>query len=320
MSLMSLSPNPSLLFGDLDVDATPDAPIGAMTWYGIGGRADVLIRPRTMEALATLVKRCERSGAPVRVLGEGANLLVADEGIDGVVVKLDEPVFREIKYNPDGAVNRMKAMAGADLAKTLMDTARRGLGGLIHMAGIPASVGGALKMNAGGAFGTVSDHLESVTCINRAGEIVTYPKSELRFEYRASNIPDPVILSAIFQVTEDDPIALRERVKEIFAFKKSTQPLADHSAGCTFKNAIDPVTEQRIPAGKLIDEAGLKGQTIGGASVSPHHANFITVEPSATANDVLQLMNLIQKRVFENSGIELQREVAVWQRSSAHTA
>ena len=317
---MTLSPSPALLFGDLDVLVTPDAPIGAMTWYGIGGRADVLVRPRTVEALATLVKRCERSGSPVRVFGEGANLLVADEGVDGVVVKLDEPVFREIKYNPEGAVNRMKAMAGADLAKTIMDTARRGLSGLIHMAGIPASIGGAIKMNAGGAFGTISDNLESVTCITRAGEIVTYPKSELRFEYRASNIPDPVILSAIFEVTEDDPIALRERVKEIFSFKKSTQPLAEHSAGCAFKNAIDPVTEQRVPAGKLIDEAGLKGLSVGGASVSTHHANFIIVMPTATADDVLKLMKLVQQRVFDSSCIELQREVVVWLRSSAHSS
>lgn len=314
---MTLSPSPSLLFGDLDVEITPDAPIGAMSWYGIGGRADVLVRPRTVEALATLVKRCERSGAPVRVFGEGANLLVADEGIDGVVVKLDQPAFREIKYNPEGAVNRMKVMAGADLAKTLMDTARRGLSGLIHMAGIPASVGGALRMNAGGAFGSVSDNLESVTCITRGGETVTYPKSELRFEYRDSNIPDPVILSAIFEVTEDDPITLRERVKEIFAFKKSTQPLAEHSAGCAFKNAIDPVTEQRVSAGKLIDEAGLKGFSIGGATVSPHHANFITVKPTATADDVLKVMTEVERRVFENAGIELHREVVVWQRSAS---
>jgi hypothetical protein len=146
------------------------------------------------------------------------------------------------------------------------------------MAGIPASIGGAIRMNAGGAYGCIGDAVESVTCIDRSGEIVTYPKSELRFGYRETNIPDPVIISAVFNLTPDDPIKVRERVKEIFAYKKSTQPLADHSAGCTFKNPIDPVTEKRVSAGKLIDEAGMKGYSIGGASVSRQHANFILTQ------------------------------------------
>ena len=140
-----------------------------MTWYGIGGHADLLVRPRDVESLATLAKRCHRSGTPLRVLGSGANLLVADEGVDGVVLRLDQPVFRECKYNPEGEVHRLKAMAGADLPKTLMDAARRGLDGLSHMAGIPASIGGAVRMNAGGAFGSIGDTVRSVTCLNRGG-------------------------------------------------------------------------------------------------------------------------------------------------------
>ena len=310
----------SSLFGDLDVEVELDAPIGAMTWYGIGGRADALVRPRTIDALATLAGRCARSDAPLRVLGAGANLLVADEGVDGVVVKLDAPVFKEIKYNPDGAVDRMKAMAGADLSKTIMDTARRGLAGLAHMAGIPATIGGAIRMNAGGAFGAVSDALESVTCITRTGDVVTYPKSELRFDYRSTNIPDPIIISSIFHLSEDDPIVVRDRVKEIFSFKKSTQPLAEHSAGCAFKNPTDPVTEQRVPAGRLIDQAKLKGESIGGATVSTHHANFITVDPTATADHVMRLLELVQQRVYDHSGIELQREVVVWRRDEGVSA
>ena len=137
----------------------------------------------------------------------------------------------------------------------------------------------------------------------------------MTFEYRTANIAEPVILSATFNLQPADPIALRNRVKEIFAFKKSTQPLAEHSAGCTFKNPIDPETEQRVPAGKLIDEAGLKGHTIGGASVSHHHANFIVIQSPAAAADVLQLLDLIRRRVYEHAGIELEQEVVVWQRS-----
>jgi UDP-N-acetylmuramate dehydrogenase len=313
--MLTMPVSVSSLFGDLDVEAQSDVPIGAtMTWYGIGGKADLLIRPRSIEALSTLMKRAHRMGTPIRVLGSGANLLVADDGIDGIVVKLDHDAFTEIKYNAQGELHAMKAMAGADMAKTLMDAARRGLEGLSQMAGIPASIGGAIRMNAGGAYGAIGEAVESVTCLTKAGERVTYPASELQFAYRRTNIPDPIIISATFKLTQTDPIKLRDRVKEIFSYKKSTQPLADHSAGCTFKNPIDPVTEQSVPAGKLIDETGLKGMTVGGATVSDRHANFIVTKPGASANDVLRLLEMVKKRVYEEKGIELQEEIAIWRR------
>jgi UDP-N-acetylmuramate dehydrogenase len=292
----------------------PDAPVGAMTWYGIGGRADLLVRPRGLEALTTLVRRCHRSGTPLRVLGGGANLLVADEGVGGIVVRLDADAFRTISYNRAGDINSMRAMAGADLAHMVMDTTRRGLQGLDQMAGIPGTIGGGIRMNAGGAFGCIGDAVRSVSCITRRGDVVTYPSAELRFEYRSTNIPDPLIVAATFELHPADPIALRKRVKEIFAFKKSTQPLAGHSAGCTFKNPVDPVSEQRVSAGKLIDQAGLKGRRVGGATISEQHANFIITEPGSTAADVLQLMDEIRRRVYEHCGIELQDEIVVWRR------
>lgn len=307
----------SSLFSDLDVEVMTDVPLGQRTWYGIGGTADLLIKPRTVDALATLVKRCRRSATPVHVLGSGANLLVADEGVDGVVISLDTPAFKEVKYNTAGEIHAMKAMAGADMAKTLMDSVRRGLDGLVHMAGIPATIGGALRMNAGGAYGFIGDTVQSVTCMTHNGEIVTYPASELRFGYRETNIPDPIILWAVFALTPGDPIQLRQKVKEIFAYKKSTQPLADHSAGCTFKNPIDPVTEKRVSAGKLIDEAGLKGLAIGGAQVSPLHANFVVTKPGAKADDVLRLLAEIRRRVFEHAGLELEEELIIWRRGES---
>ncbi|MCZ6835011.1 MAG: UDP-N-acetylmuramate dehydrogenase [Planctomycetota bacterium] len=305
----------STMFSDLDVEVKPDAPIGPMTWYGIGGSADLLVKPLTVDALATLVKRAARNQTLLRLYGQGANLLVNDEGVGGIVLSLDSPVFREISYNADGDVHTMRVMAGADLAKTLMDTTRRGLEGLSHLAGIPASIGGAIHMNAGGKFGSIGDHVKTVTCITSAGELVTYPAEELEFGYRQTNIPDPFIIAATFHVTLTDPIALRDRVKDIFAYKKSTQPLAEHSAGCTFKNPIDPETNERVPAGRLIDEAGLKGFSIGGATISTHHANFIVTDPSATATDVMQLLTEVQQRVFDHKGIKLEREVVIWQRN-----
>jgi UDP-N-acetylmuramate dehydrogenase len=302
------------LCGDLDVDVVPDAPIGAWTWYGVGGRADLLVRPRNVAALETLVQRCRRSGTAIRVLGSGANLLVADEGVSGIVIRLDAPAFRSVRFGREGGAPRLRAMAGADLARTILDAARRGFEGLSHLAGVPATIGGAIVMNAGGRFGAIGDAVDSVTCIGRAGGVVTYPCAELSFEYRATNIPDPIVLAATFALVEDDPIAVRERVKSVFAHKKGTQPLAGRSAGCAFRNPVDPVTEERVSAGRLIDEAGLKGLRIGGASVSTHHANFVLTEPGASADDVLRLLDEIRRRVFDRCGIELEREIVVWGR------
>lgn len=302
------------IFSDLDVAVTLDAPLGPLTWYGVGGRADVLLRPRTIEALSTLIKRCRRSRTPLRVLGSGANLLVADEGVDGVVVRLDTPCFTSQEFTDAGGIPVLRVGAGADLAKVLMETTRRGLGGLTQMAGIPATVGGAVRMNAGGAFGAIGQAVRAVTTMTRSGEVHTLPAEQITFGYRTTSIADPIILSVEFTLTPEDPIALRERVKEIFVYKKSTQPLAAHSAGCAFKNPVDPETDKVVSAGKLIDEAGLKGLSVGGASVSTHHANFITVTPGAKAGDVMRLMDQVRERVYERHGIELATEVIVWRR------
>lgn len=304
----------SNLFADLDVEVALDAPLAALTWYGVGGRADVLIRPRTLDALAVLMKRAHRQGEPVRILGSGANLLVSDAGVDGIVIRLDAPFFKTMTFEDEGGDPVLRAMAGADLAKVLNETVRRGLEGLSHLAGIPASIGGAVRMNAGGRYGSTGDTIRSVLCLSRTGETSAYAANQLQFDYRATNIPDPVILGATFALRHEDPIALRERVKEIFQYKKSTQPLADHSAGCTFKNPIDPISEQRVSAGRLIDEAGLKGLRIGGAVVSDQHANFIVCEGGARADDVIELLEQIRRRVYDKHGIMLETEVAIWRR------
>ena len=304
----------SRLFADLEVDVEPDAPLGPRTWFGVGGRADALVRPRSTEALQTLVSRCHRDGIELRVLGEGANLLVADEGVGGVVVHLDHACFRECSLNRRGGVEAVRAMAGADLAKLIIDSTRIGLEGLEGLAGIPASIGGAVRMNAGGAFGAISDRLHSVAVIDRRGEVAIHPAADLAMGYRRCRLPGPVLLWAAFRLDEGDPVALRTRVKEVFAYKRSTQPLADHSAGCMFRNPEAEIDGVRRGAGWLIDQAGLKGASVGGASVSRQHANFFTVAPGATASELLELSSLVADRVFERFGIRLEREVVVWRR------
>ncbi|MDZ4831352.1 MAG: UDP-N-acetylmuramate dehydrogenase [Phycisphaerae bacterium] len=317
---MTISVRPSTLFADLDVRVETDVSLAKLTWYGIGGPADFLVRPQTLEALGALVWRAKREGIRMRTLGSGANLLVADEGVDGIVIKLDAPCFTEVRFNALGSVDAMRVGAGADMAKILNDTVRRGLEGLAQMAGIPASIGGAIRMNAGGAYGAIGDSVHSVGCLSETGEVKVYPESELRFGYRTTNIPDPIVLWAAFKLRETDPVALRERVKEIFAFKKSTQPLSDHSAGCMFKNPTDPSTGERVSAGKLVDLAGMKGAAVRGAVVSERHGNFVTVKPGTQAMDVVELVRQVKANVFATHGMELHCEVAYWSRGGGGSA
>jgi UDP-N-acetylmuramate dehydrogenase len=302
-------------FSDIEAEVHFDVAIGKMTYYAIGGTADAFVTPHSVDALSILLQRCSNANVPIRVLGKGANLLIDDCGVDGVVVKLDHGCFKASEFRSEGSVHYMDIQAGADLSKTVMETARLGFDGLQAMAGIPASIGGAIRMNAGGKYGTISDTISTITTITSTGDILTHQGSDITFSYRKSEIHEPIILSASFQLTPDDPITIRERVKEIFAWKKALQPLADTSAGCAFKNPID--TEgQYISAGKLIDEAGLKGFRIGGAIVSSQHANFITTSENGTAKDVLAVMTEVRKRVLDSSGFNLEREVVVWSRDS----
>ena len=303
----------STFFGDLDVDVTFDAPIGSMTYFVVGGRADALVRPRSADALSVLLRRCHDSEVPFRVLGLGANLLVDDIGVDGIVVKLDHECFKQTKYIRKNDVEALHAMAGADISTILMETVRSGLDGLTAMAGIPASVGGAIRMNAGGQFGFISDSLETITCLTNTGVLATHDKKDVRFGYRESRIAEPIILSATFELQPCDPIPLRKKVKEIFAWKKARQPLADTSAGCAFKNPLLS-DGSRMSAGKLIDNAGLKGLSVGGASISRQHANFIITDANATARNVIDLMQTVRQRVADKTQIILQNEVVIWSR------
>jgi UDP-N-acetylmuramate dehydrogenase len=299
-----------------------DVPLGEkMTWYGVGGPAQVLARPAGVAQLSALAALCHEQGVPAYVLGNGANLLIKDEGVSGVIIKLDDPAFGQIKV--DGT--KLTAGPGVDLFKLVLECAKLGLAGLAHIAGIPASVGGAVRMNAGGAFGDIGSTVHKVHVMAENGQAYCRDRDDLVFGYRTTNIIAPYILDVEFDMDETDPQEVARRVKEIFLYKKSTQPMAENSAGCAFKNPSVPVPghesddidgppppTQRVSAGKLIDEAGLKGYRIGGAEVSHRHANFIFTHPGCTATDVLSLMDHIQQTVLDHSGTSLQREVVVW--------
>jgi UDP-N-acetylmuramate dehydrogenase len=298
------------LLEGLGVAFERDVPLGPLTWYGIGGRASVLARPRNAREVAAIVRRCREASAPLYVLGKGANLLVADEGVSGVVITLDEGDLRQ--FTIDTASATVTAAGGADLEKLIPATVREGLAGLEALAGIPASIGGALRMNAGGAFGSIGPLVRQVTVISPEGIERTLSRSDLQFGYRKSNLGDNIVVEAAFELTrvEDQP-ALRQKLKDVMAYKKGTQPMAERSAGCAFKNPPPELSNKR-GAGKLIDDAGLKGLKIGGAEVSQRHGNFVVVQDGATAADVLAVMSKVQQVVKEKFGIDLEREVVVW--------
>lgn len=305
---------PTTLMDGLDAIIEMDAPLAAHTWFGVGGNADILARPKTEVALKELMRRCHLLNMPVRVLGSGANLLVLEEGVDGVVIKLDQPAFTSWTLRAEGDANKVLAPAGVDVLKLLNACVREGLDGLCQMAGIPASMGGATRMNAGGKYGCISDAIHSVATMNDRGEVQVHSKSAIQFSYRHSGLPRDLILWTLLQLTPGDPAVLRKKMLEIYQFKKDSQPLAQHSAGCLFRN---PAAEDgtRISAGRLIDLAGLKGFTHGSAFVSAEHANFVCANKGGRANDVLELARIIQDRVRESQGVNIEMEVAVWGRS-----
>ena len=295
-----------------------DVSLGPLTWFEVGGSARVVAHPADEGQLSDVLAFCHAHGHRVYMLGSGANLLVRDRGVDGVVLRLDAEAFTRVDI--DGTV--VTAAAGADMAALVMTLARAGLSGLECMAGIPASVGGAIRMNAGGAFGEIGPAVASVRVMENDGRAHDLPVSEIAFGYRRCSISSPVILSATFSLTAAAPDLVRDRVKEVFAYKKASQPLAAKSAGCTFKNppiagvTLPPDIPQpggdTISAGLLIDRAGLKGHRIGGAEVSDRHANFIVTHPGCKADDVLALIEHVQQAVADRFGVALEREVVVW--------
>lgn len=280
------------------------------TWFGVGGRADALARPGSAQELRELLGRYET----VRVLGDGANLLVDDGGVDGLVVSLERLNTVREAARADDAVT-VHAQAGVKLPKLITDTVRGGLGGLETLGGVPASVGGAVVMNAGGAFGQIGDRVERVYALTPAGEEVVLDRGAIDFGYRRSGLNDLLITGVDLRLTVGDPARLRAALKDVMAYKSGSQPMADRSAGCVFRNPT--VKGARVSAGKLIDEAGCKGWTVRGARVSDVHANFIVVGPGAAAADVQRLIEQVRERVRADSGVELETEVVIWRRGGA---
>lgn len=276
-------------------------PLAKRTTLRVGGPADVYVEPASEADLAAVLKLCATRDEMFFVLGRGSNLLVRDGGIRGVVICLAHPSFSAVVVDGE----RLCCGAGAKLKQVSVDAKRAGLTGVEFLEGIPGSVGGALRMNAGAMGGETFNAIESVRVMDYAGNARDLAANEIKVEYRCcALLKNHIALGAVFKCKAATREEVEQRMSGFSHKRWDSQPAAP-SAGCSFKNPA------AIPAGKLVDELGLKGSKIGGAMVSFEHGNFITNDGTATARNVLDLIALIQAKAKAERGIELHTEVEI---------
>jgi UDP-N-acetylenolpyruvoylglucosamine reductase len=295
------------IFGELKAALSPatvlrqDERLASRTTLRVGGAADFYAEPASEEELTRLLLVCGKHSLPFFLLGRGSNLLIRDGGIRGLVICLAHPHFSRIEI----AGYRLHCGAGARLKQVAADAKRNQLTGLEFLEGIPGTVGGALRMNAGAMGGWMFDVVESIRYLDYNGQVHEEIAAKVKVEYRACPLfKDHIALGAVLKGHPASREVVEKRMKTFSEKRWASQPAAA-SAGCIFKN---PAT---IPAGKLIDELGLKGESVGGAMVSHEHGNFIINRGKATAKDVLDLIEVIRQKARAERGIDLETEVEI---------
>ncbi|MEX0341900.1 MAG: UDP-N-acetylmuramate dehydrogenase [Erythrobacter sp.] len=278
---------------------TPDAPLAKLVWFKAGGSADWLFEPADLDDLRLFLQRLE-GRLPVMALGLGSNMIVRDGGVPGVVIRLGKP-FARIEVGSDHTLACGGGAHGILVASTARDA---GIAGVEFMRGIPGTVGGFVRMN-GGAYGReVSDVLIDCDVVMPGGDLVTLRAEDLRYTYRHSELPEgAVVVRARFQGEPGDPTQIGAKMDEIGEARENSQPLRTKTGGSTFKN---PPGEK---AWQLVDAAGCRGLRMGGAQVSEKHTNFLLNVEDATSADIEGLGEEVKRRVFENSGVELEWEI-----------
>jgi UDP-N-acetylmuramate dehydrogenase len=288
-----------------------DEPMTRHTSFRVGGPADAYIEPETVEELAAIVEWAGERGIPYLVIGAGTNLLVRDKGFRGMVLNLSRCLNRIEPKDRSMDSIRVDAMAGVKLQRLCRYAIAKGLEGLSFALGIPGTVGGAVMMNAGTSKGSMQDVLDAVECLWPDGRIEAIERKDLAYSYRtlsferAAACGSPVILGGCFRLRSADPAALKQEAKTILDARKKREPRFPN-AGCFFKNP-NPET----PAGRLIEQAGFKGERIGDAEVSQRHANYIINRGDASAAEILELANRIRHTVLARFGIDLKTEVRI---------
>lgn len=282
--------------------ARADEPLALHTWLKVGGPAEWLIEPRSVDELQAVARRCFEENVPLRMLGGGSNVLAPDEGVRGVVLRLAHESFQRIEV--EGTL--VRAAGGALLSHVVSTAVKAGLAGMEGLVGIPGTVGGALRSNSGTRHGDVGQCARAVTVVTAKGEKFIRREDELTFAYRHSSINELAVVDAEFELAEDNPDEIARRMRKLWIMKKASQPLSFQSAGCIFKNP------RGLSAGALIEQAGLKGTRVGRCEISDRHANFIVTEEGCTAADVRELIDLVRDKVQETFGVELELEICAW--------
>lgn len=275
-------------------------PMASHTTFRIGGPADYFVMPETVEELSNVLKLCKEEQVPYFILGNGSNLLVGDKGFRGVVIQLYK--------NFDGLQiegTTVTAKAGAMLIRVAKESGRAGLTGLEFASGIPGTIGGAMVMNAGAYGGEMKDVVTAVTVLTKDGEIKTLTNEEMNFRYRGSVVEDEayIVLEAVMELQEGNIEEIQARIDELSVQRRTKQPIEFPSAGSTFKRP------EGYFAGKLIQDADLRGYQVGGAQVSEKHCGFVINAGGATAADVMQLMQDVSDKVQAQFGVALEPEV-----------
>jgi UDP-N-acetylenolpyruvoylglucosamine reductase len=278
-----------------------DETLAKHTTLRVGGPADVYVEPASEEDLANVITFCGERDLPFFILGRGSNLLVRDGGFRGAVICLAHSHFSRVEIVGE----RLHCGAGAKLKNVSVEAKRNNLSGVEFLEGIPGSVGGALRMNAGAMGGATFDVVESVRMMDFDGNVRELAPKEMPVEYRScATLKNHIALGAVFKCKTLTRAEIEKRMKTFSEKRWGSQPAAP-SAGCIFKNP------GAIPAGSLVDELGLKGSRVGGAMVSAEHGNFIVNEGNATARDVLELISIMKAKVRAERGIELHTEVEI---------
>lgn len=283
-----------------DEQVLRDEPMQKHTTFRVGGPADYFVMPETIEQVQKAVTLCKEEEIPYYIVGNGSNLLVSDKGYRGVIIQIGKR-FGQIEVKE----NQITAQAGALLSAVANRALEAGLAGFEFAAGIPGSLGGACVMNAGAYGGEMKDVLLSVTVLTPEGEVLTIPREELELGYRTSIIEKKhyLVLEAVIELQKGDPEEIKAVMDDLRQRRIDKQPLEYPSAGSTFKRP------EGYFAGKLIQDAGLKGFQVGGAQVSEKHAGFVINKNHATASDIYELMRQVSEKVEEESGVRLEPEV-----------
>jgi UDP-N-acetylmuramate dehydrogenase len=281
---------------------TRDAPLAPFTHLKIGGPAECLVQPRTVDELNAVLRACQKDGVKVRMLGGGYNLLIRDDPIPGAVIRLTAEPFTFLKR--DG--KRVTAGGGGQLFDLIAFSVRHGLGGLETLVGIRGTVGGSVRCNVGDRSGEISQTVRNVTVLTDAGKVQVRGRDELTFSEHQSDLDEPVILAVEFELEAEPPAAVLKRMRKAWIQRKAAEPLSIQRGVRLFRNPPGQT------AATLIDRAHMTKTKVGSAELSERNSNYVVAHPGTTARDILHLVDEVRTKVKERTGVSLERELHVW--------